>query len=518
MTDRNWEDSFDRELCDLLPEEISENLSDAVNPWRLPIMQIVWGLGLTSLKLHFFNLDTILPAFGWLLLYLGFRSIRRENRWFSLAWLTSLAGLCATVGMAILNSTIWMGTVYSSHGFMQIRNLLFLVQPAMDFFFWMGLRDVRKQAGAKPGVGAALALLLWHLVILALGLLAPKLDFLVLMLFLLAACVGILAALSRIPRALETAGYGLKASPVRVSDGLLATVLTGVTVMGIACGLLFCQKYPMDWTPVSVKNNPQAEQVREELLDLGFPELVLRDLTEEEVLAMQGSTRVLSNTDVYPVNEGRMEEMTEPDGTKAYGPVYDKKELRITGVAVQLPGDHERWQIIHHFLWEEQPEFFGTEAIRLIPASYNFDGWTGNDDLTGRLLCEKNGETMEAPYWFLGEKEVIHGGFWGDSSTERDLLAAFSLPDNATRQRGYLSYSVSEVQDGCIIFSWMDYVHRDSPLLYPNQSAMDHILSGVWDLKHRFPSVTTDIQFYPFYDNNELFGQKEKDSRAGLTD
>ena len=220
---------------------------------------------------------------------------------------------------------------------------------------------------------------------------------------------------------------------------------------------------------------------------------------------MQGSTRVFSNTDVYPVNEGRDVTWKEND-TYYTDHVYDKKELRITGVAVLLPGNQEQWQIIHHFLWEEQPEFFGTEAIRLIPADHIPEGWMGNDDLTGRVLCEKNGETLEAPYWFLGEKEVIHGGFWGDSSTEQDLLAAFSLPGNAARQRGYLSYSVSEVQDGCIIFSWMDYVHRDSPLLYPNQTAMDHILSGVWDLKHRFPNVTTDIQFYPFYDKDERFG------------
>ena len=115
--------------------------------------------------------------------------------------------------------------------------------------------------------------------------------------------------------------------------------------------------------------------------------------------------------------------------------VYDKNELRITGAEVLLPGEQEQWQIIHHFLWEEQPKFFGTESIRMIPADRIPEGWMRKDSLTGRLLCEKNGEPMEAPYWFLGEKEAIHGGLFGNPSTQTDVFSAFSLPWRATRLR-----------------------------------------------------------------------------------
>ena len=251
--------------------------------------------------------------------------------------------------------------------------------------------------------------------------------------------------------------------------------------------------------------------MREELLSIGFPDFVLQDLTDEEVLALRGASRVVTGSDVHPVNEGKDVTWKE-NGTYYHDHVYDKKELRITGVAVLLPGEQEQWQIIHHFLWEEQPKFFGTESIRIIPADRIPNGWLRNEGLTGRLLCEKNGETMEAPFWFLGEKEAISSGFFGSPSTQTDVFAAFSLPGKASRQRGYISYQVSELVDGCILDSWIYYTHRDSPLLYPNQSALDHQLSGVWDLKHRFPTIQTSVQFYPFREGNDLFGYENRDS------
>ena len=510
MCEPNREDRFDQALMELLPEEPPEDVSQAVNPWRKPIMRIVWGLGLTSILLHFFNLDTILPAIGWMLLLLGFRALRQENRWFRLAWIVSFVGMSMTLFHVILNSTIWAGDVYNSPVYATVQKILLFLQPVLDLSLWMGLRSVRRHADLEPGAGAALALLFWHLVILILGFFYPKVDSIFLMAVLLAAYMGILICISKISQALNLAGYGLKASPIHVSDGVLASVVTGFAVAGVLCGLLFFQQYPMDWAPVQNEENQQVRLVKNELMAIGFPERVLQDLTDEDVLALQGATRVVSGTKVHPVNEGREEKWQEEDGTWRIGPVYDKKELRISGVAVLLPGEREQWQIIHHFRWEEQPKFFGTESIKIIPADYQNEGWMRNGDLTGRLLCEKDGETLEAPFWFLGNKEAVHGAAIGNPTAQVDIFGAFSLPRKATQQRGYISYSVSELTDGWILYSWIDYAHRDSPLLYPNQSALDHQISGVWDLKHRFPNIQTAVEFYPFREENELFGYEEE--------
>ena len=119
---------------------------------------------------------------------------------------------------------------------------------------------------------------------------------------------------------------------------------------------------------------------------------------------------------------------------------------------------------------------------------------------------------MEAPFWFLGDRAVRGTSFTGEASVQTNIIGAFSLPRKAQRQRGYVSYCAEELTDGCIIDSWFDYTHRDSPFLYPNRSAMDHKISGIWDLKNRFPEVQTSVQFYPFREGDVLFGYE--DSRS----
>ena len=61
----------------------------AVNPWQMAMGQILWGMGLTTITLNILYLDYILPALGAVLLVLGFRTLRRENK--PLGWCYKLA-------------------------------------------------------------------------------------------------------------------------------------------------------------------------------------------------------------------------------------------------------------------------------------------------------------------------------------------------------------------------------------------------------------------------------------------
>ena len=65
-------DEFDRLLYEgsaQLPPELSELKPPC--PWKKPISQICWGLALVTITLNFLGLDTILPAVGAALLWLG---------------------------------------------------------------------------------------------------------------------------------------------------------------------------------------------------------------------------------------------------------------------------------------------------------------------------------------------------------------------------------------------------------------------------------------------------------------
>ena len=67
-----------RDRPDLPPEEIVEE----VTPWKRAMNRVLVGMALSTVTLNFLLLDTILPAIGVVLMLLGFRSLRCENRWF----------------------------------------------------------------------------------------------------------------------------------------------------------------------------------------------------------------------------------------------------------------------------------------------------------------------------------------------------------------------------------------------------------------------------------------------------
>ena len=112
-------------------------------------------------------------------------------------------------------------------------------------------------------------------------------------------------------------------------------------------------------------------------------------------------------------------------------------------------------------------------------------------DLSGRVLCEMDGETYTAPYYFLGTKSYTNQSiFWG-SQSRTAAYAAFSLPRQAENRRGYVCYTIAENVDGYLIDCWVNYIHQDSWLQYPVTGAASPNRSGAFCL------AQTALQFYP---------------------
>lgn len=64
------------------PEEQAE-------PWSRAMKYILWGLALVTFRLELFYLQFILPCIGSVLVFLGFRSLRRSARGFATAYAAS---------------------------------------------------------------------------------------------------------------------------------------------------------------------------------------------------------------------------------------------------------------------------------------------------------------------------------------------------------------------------------------------------------------------------------------------
>lgn len=490
------DDAFEALLAQSVDELPPEEIVADVTPWRRAMERVLFGLALCMVTLNFWCLNYLLPAIGTVLLLLGFRALRRENPWLRGCFVCAVLRAACMFPSLILNTTILPGDAFRSAAAAVSAALML----ALLLCFWQGLRAVRRKAGLPAQGGGAGALLAWYVLMCVLaavhytGLLVP--------IAMLVGYVCILRSLFRLSGALDEAGYAIAPQPVRVTDRCIALVLAAALGIGCTLGYLFGGSYRMDWQPVDTSKQTQTAAIRQQLLDLGFPEEVLNDLTPEDIAACDGALRVVAVTEDHPFNDGRnvLWEAYNEKNERYYvqDTVYDVRELRLTGVAVQLPGKRETWMVFHHFLWTTDPGFYGTEAIQIRPAYRSIpEGWSAAGDVTGRVLYDRGGQTFAAPYASLGARTFTANTIlWGEQ-TNTDLFAAFSLPRHGEHCRGYVAYSTTEARDGYILSSGVYYTHQQSWLQYPVVTAMEKRLTAAWGDTGAFRTVQDALQFYP---------------------
>ena len=490
------DDAFEALLAQSVAELPPEEIVADVTPWRRAMERVLFGLALCMVTLNFWCLNYLLPAIGTVLLLLGFRALRRENPWLGGCFVCAVLRTACVFPSLILNTTILPGDACRSAAAAVSAALML----ALLLCFWQGLLAVQKKAGLPAQTGGALALIVWYALVCVLA--AVHYTGWIVPIAMLIGYGFILRSLCRLSGALDEAGYAIAPGPVRVTDRCLVLVIAAVLGIGCTLGYLFGGSYRMDWQPVDASTQAQTEAVRQQLLGLGFPEEVLNDLAPEDIAACDGALRIVTETEDYPVNDGRnvLWEAYNEKNERYYvqDTVYDVKELRLTGVAVQLPGERETWMVFHHFLWTTDPGFYGTEAIQIRPAYRSIpEGWSAAGDVTGRVLYDRDGQTFAAPYASLGAQTfTANTVLWGEQ-TNTDLFAAFSLPRHAEHARGYVAYSTTDARDGYVLSSGEYYVHQQTWLQYPVVTAMEKRLTAAWGDTGAFRTVQDVLQFDP---------------------
>lgn len=472
MTDRDFDLLLEEEIATLPP---TDALVEDITPWRRAVGRILWGMALCGITFNFLLLDYILPAIGTMLMLLGFRTLRRENRWFLAGFIAAVLRAAFVMFADILSATIWRSAFYASPAVPWLTgwNLCLSVLPALCV--WGGFRAVRNQAGVEKN-SRGFWLVVYYLLLSALAL--AELDATLVALGMVVVYILLLRSLWKYSHDLEDAGYTVQASPVRLSDRTLTLLLAGITALGIACGYLFFDQYPMDWAPQEI-TGAEATEVKTELLELGFPEDILSDLTDADILACRGAARVHVESREHPVNDGRMVSIRDDEGNTSHQYVYDTYELRITQIAVEIPGEARQFVIIQHFLWLEDPGFRGTDAIQIWPASRQEDqGWLKTADYSGRVLYDQDGVSYASAYHFLGSITGTATSVFWENQISTDGIAAFSLPRGGENGRGYICYTVAEGDPGHILDGWFNYYYQESALQYPVQTAADAITPG----------------------------------------
>ena len=458
---------------------------EKINPWQMAMTQVLWGFGLSTITLNFLYLDYILPALGAVLLVLGFRTLRRENRPLRWCYILSIAKLLVCAAGDVLAALPVKVELPGAYIGTAVTLVLYIC-------LWRGMVEVSRAAGAeKPAAPAAGAMALFYALLLPLALIGLQGWLLVMPILIVYA--AILRNMWKLTRSLEDMGYAITAAPVRLPGwavlwGSLAAMLAAVLLTAF-----LGQRYPMDWH--ARDDAPQDETIRQQLLAKGFPSYVLDDLTADEVSCMADAVRVYrqverlySDTDYRTITTAHY--MSDPDrplvfdrtitdvdgeGERHYTyvyRVYDTLEQTMTHVAVELPEEDgvRRYIYIHHLTYDTQPSPRLTEALELWPAWQVEIGWTPGGAVSGRLLCERSGGEQTAPFYSLtgGSQQItdIFGTRW-----EQQITALWTRPAHAEKIRAYVLYDALRLEDSWVIESWTNYARQTAPV-YPYRDAI----------------------------------------------
>ena len=500
MSDDLRFDQLLREDASVLPPAMAE-----VNPWREAMWLVLWGMGLTTITFNFLYLDMILPALGGILLVLGFRTLRQENRALQWCWRLSIA-------IAAVRSASFALAALP----VDVKNVPAYAVMAMTFALycclWRGMVGVSRAAGAeKPAAPAAGALVIFYAVICALAFL--ELSGWLAVLPVLIAYIVILRNLVKLARSLADTGYAIHAAPVRLPSAAVLWGYLGLTLAAVLLAMFLGQRYPMNW---QVRDDaPQDETIRAELLDLGFPEQVLDDLTAEEVAHMSGAVKVYTETEPLYEDETYREVTTsvwnedppprweyssaekQPDGSYRYTyRVYDLYEGFVTHVVVLVEEAGRQRAVVLHYAAIDRP--FGdclAEGMEIWPVwQGNEESWSPGGWYSGRLLCEKDGQSYAADFYSVESGSYETTNIFG-TTQNTGMIAEWSRMRRGENTRAYLLYDAEMLTlEMPSLYSWCNYVRQTKPV-YPFRDALT--LWHEWNTNGCYEKWQTSIQIWP---------------------
>ena len=483
---------FDRSLMEdmsQLPPAPGE--VESYTPWRAAMTKILWGMGLTTFRFEFFYLQYILPLLGTALLYLGYRSLRRENRWFRLCWV--LSGVLLAVHMAtdILTATPVMGWITQNPALnWGLTWPLVGMQLLLLFALWRGTRAAFASVGEaeprdwlKRGLVCyllSLAIALWsELVPLTQddGFFGPSIleqyewlyygrsiAFIALQIYLL-------VCIARQSGALADRGYAITPVPVRFTPTVfLAGVFAVVLLSSIAALWLSSRAPALEAQPLSAVHVEEYSSVRAHLVDLGMDADLANSLDKTELERCRDALAVydLPLTHAYGENTYNREDETGR---------ADVEYVTLRSWAVQLPDDQVRYYLT--FRWLQNPEYNIRDGLTGDPSSYD-----PSYDFSARILWTQDGQDWTAaPTVHLGGGETPEElPDWALEWYDYELEALghlayipwcqFSFPADSENRWGWMAWSQDRSDDAGTLYylSLLFYRHQVSWLHYPYYS------------------------------------------------
>lgn len=486
MEDRELEGMFREGCSDVLPPEIAQK----VTPFCISMKRILAGLVLQTFTLSIFHLNYLLPFIGVILQYLGYRVLRRENIWFKLCWWFSILNLITYFIMTVLNTILYHDKIAAlkQQGILFLGVVLYTLIPYVCL--WKALKKTGQKAAQPTQAVSVFGLMVWKSIVLFFGyneIRISEAGYIVLIISYILLLYGVY----RLSRKLEDAGYGIKTAPVKISNNLFAVYYVVITLTGMCFGYHYFGRYSMDWQPQAQTKQVEIEEIKTDLIALGFPKEILQDMTREDIADCANATKVIYRETKEAGNgEENVNKIVENNREVGYS--EPKKNLRITTVFVELPGGD--WKIIEHFLWLADVSFYGTEALEITPPTNAAKLKEGT--FRGRIGYTGNNKKYYAPYHSLKMETYEKDSPLLGANTINSAFATFTFPKGGTKQRGYVSFEVEILDEEQVENYLFTYIHQKVPVVYPNVTAAEFYKNGAADSRKKEFNTALCIEIF----------------------
>lgn len=452
------DEMIEQGLGEIVP---GESVVEEVNPWREPIGRIAAGMALTGITLNFLYLQYLLPTLGAALQYLGFRTLRRSGPAFRIAWGLSLVELVWHAVWLMLSASPWRLEGMTAYA-LGLAGMA--VQIARLLLLRAGLRDVCRRAEVEPKGDPLRAAVIWQVLIAVLAF-SPLAQSWLAAIPMIIAFVLIIRSLVRVGGSLGGAGYCFVDAPVRVSSGVMKWgYLLGCFALVLLTSAVV--NHPrLDAQPVPAQGEAETRQA---LAELGLPENVLADLSDEHVRALEGAFRVDVQQEMMSFYSSTTTEIQKADA--------DADRLCAYIIYIELPGS--RMAVLNYFDWQQGGTYWGDAVMLGWQDTYEY--LTGQ--IGGALLYEKNGQAYTAPIPRLNNGVVTTTDWFSGIQSYPRITGTVSYPFGAQNQRGYVLY-ILQLRDLNVVGitrgnTWITYRHRLQPFSLPYQTPAE--LTSGW--------------------------------------
>ncbi|NLL51700.1 MAG: hypothetical protein GX248_03235 [Peptococcaceae bacterium] len=477
--------NFDQQIIDDLSEITPpEEQIHSTNPWSKPIGFIIWGFILTTLHLNLIYLQYILPTIGVILIFLGFRSLRNENKYFTVLWIFSILKLLFQLADLVSISTPLNIMDYPE---LTIGTVMLVFQIAMFLIFQGALNETYKKANKAVKGAPLIWASLWTVAAFLIAL-SPLSSSWLVFIPMIICYILIVRSLLRIGAQLDDTGYVLTNAPVKISNRTLGWAYFLLALTTVITGSVFSNHLQIEPQEYYL---PNITEERQYLLDMKFPAEALQYLSDEDVAMLSDAKNVEVFNKLLMFDPKRIEHRENFGGYTHISHTYEpgKKNIESTTVYLEMPENVV--YVMQYFIWKGGRPFW-QDGILISGENKAEDKQIISSGLFYRKKCTE----YLADFPRLVCDKITRNTMFG-LDTSMLIAGALSFPFGSEKQGGYVLYRYTVGTDSDIYstHATLSYVHLSSPLHIPYTRTEDQILSGAYTFVDRLQ------QHYTSYDS-----------------